>query len=1836
MDQQDQLEELLVEWGLRRQQGEEISPEELCRDCPELAAELAELISDLKATDWIEKEEDTVVNFLNQSDKSTLVTRGGLSPLPQTGMDLAEFRTRLADSGLLTQDSISELQRLYPAHDAHSFASQLVGEKKLTLFQATVLLQRRDLPLALDRYVLLDEIGAGGMGAVFKALHQRMDRIVALKILPQEALDSPDKIKRFHREVKAAARLEHPNIVTAFDAHTDKGVHFLVMSYVDGTDLAKLVRLQGPLPPAKAFDYIAQAARGLQHAHNMGIVHRDIKPANLLVDREGNVKILDMGLARMDASPSQPQPAESFDLTMAGAVMGTVAYLAPEQAIDTRDADARSDIYSLGCTLYYLLKGRPIFMEDTTYKMLIAHREKEAPDLEGDRFTPQVNRVFHRMVAKKPEDRYQSMTQLLEDLATLDIPEFSPVPHEYQAPIPTEFVETATAIDTNRDLTATAHQLAPAHKQPRWPVATFCLLALFGMALAAGFLLKVKTPHGTIILEIDQPELAGAEVLVDDEKRLTIKTGQGQEPVIVSADQKTHKLKVVKGGFQTFTQEFQVDAANDQTIRVHLDPLVQEVAANVAPPAMPTTDLSESPVASQPSDANEDNPQRRLAESIIRGGGRTVVTTSGGTRSFANLADIRPARFAVSEIEMIECKEATDADLAPAAPIYSLETLSFPGTPLTDHAMKSIKHSDAIDMLYLSGTEMSAAGVSRFAQSENVTALRAWGFPIKPTDVVGMKGLRLYEADQVFDAESVAAFAQLHSLRRIFATVNESSAPELAKLAGLTHLRDIRIDDGVCQEEAAIDAISQLKSLRYIQLWDSFTKEDAARLQELRPDLVVICPEIPAREDQSEIAQWVLDNGSTLLVWPMGKVDKVPQESFAIETIVIDSAKLSDGKQAVNLKGTIGLSTLQWDFAKNVDDALETIGTFDSLTQLEMRNADVTAAGMAHVAKLSELEYIDFRYCTSLRDDAIPFLSKLEFVRQLHLRGTPITDAAFASLGQMQSLRILDLGNCQELTGSGLTHLKSLPRLHRLQLERTNLTDEAIPYLSELKTVRVLNIANTKITPEGAAKLQAAIPQCVVLHESLDDIPWRSPDAVKSLTTPPAKADADPHRHLAESIIRGGGRALVVTSTASRHLRKPADFREARFAVCEVKLIDCPDAVDADLAPAEPIYSLDSLEFASSPLTDDALAHIKHSSAIESLYISQTKLDKPGLARFAQSENVTIARLSGLPLKPSDVAGMKRLRVYEGDVTFDAESIAALSQFKDLRSLSAGENAFSGVELAKLAGLSHLRDIWIRKGLDEEAATASLIQLKSLRHIKLEETFTPAGAARLQELRPDAIVIHPELPAREDQSKIAQWVLDQGGELDLSYSWRAEQVPSESFGIGILFLPPAKFPDGDEAIHLKGAIGVKALNWSAVKDGDVALETIGTLDSLIQLEMSGADISAAGMAHVAKLTELEYVNFSDCKSLSDEALSSLSKLEFVRLLKLGHTPITDAGLIHLSEMPSLRILELANCEGITGSGLAHLASLPRLHRLHLEGTNVTDEAIPLLSELKTVRVLNIANTQITPEGAARLQAAIPKCVVLHESLDDIPWRSPDDAAEGATSMEQAGKESYGLSFDGEDDFVVLEDFQLGPQSDSAQEGYTVEGWVSIAAALETNQTAFDFRTNQIKISAYTDASPKNVWRSVSRSIATREGVIPVGESVKLNQFVHVAGVWDGKRHTFFMNGKFFGGDRLIAEASDSNIVANLYLGRKPPHEGENLFKGVFRQFRISQGARYTQDFVPDERFQADEDTLVLYRFDEGHGDVLKDSSGHGHDAKIEGATWVKVEDHLQETNSSKP
>lgn len=332
-----------------------------------------------------------------------------------------EFLDLVRRSGLVERDQLKRVAVQLkeeaaggPITDSAVVGRRLVEAGLLSRWQCEKLLEGRHKGFFLGKYKLLDHLGTGGMSSVYLAEHLLMQRRVAIKVLPKARVQDSSYLARFLREAQAAASLDHRNIVRAYDVDNDGDVHYLVMEYVEGRDLLVMVKEDGPLDYPVAADYIRQAAQGLAHAHQAGLIHRDVKPANLLVDREGVVKILDLGLARFTGE-------DIASLTVANDenVLGTADYLAPEQALDSHGVDGRADIYSLGCSLYYILTGHPPFPDGTLPQRLMKHQRELPPSIHDERpDSPEdLEGICFSMMAKKPGDRPQSASEVSELLA---------------------------------------------------------------------------------------------------------------------------------------------------------------------------------------------------------------------------------------------------------------------------------------------------------------------------------------------------------------------------------------------------------------------------------------------------------------------------------------------------------------------------------------------------------------------------------------------------------------------------------------------------------------------------------------------------------------------------------------------------------------------------------------------------------------------------------------------------------------------------------------------------------------------------------------------------------------------------------------------------------------------------------------------------------------------------------------------------------------------------------------------------------------------------------------------------------------------------------------------------------------------------------------------------------------------------------------------------------------------------------------------------------------------------------------------------------------------------
>lgn len=526
-----------------------------------------------------------------------------------TAVDLS-FLQLLKASHLLGRRELAQVERAALssklADKPRLLAQALVQRRFLTEWQALQLLEGRQA-FFLGKYKLLDRIGSGGMGSVFKAMHCQTGELVALKVVQQDRLQNPANLVRFEREIQAVAMLKHPNVVTALEADRVGDFHFLVMEYVDGRDLNRWIKEYRNLPIAWSCECIRQAALGLEHARQMGLVHRDIKPANLIVLQEPKtgfpqIKIVDLGLARFVR-----ESGEDAELTDTGQILGTPDYIAPEQAKNTHTADIRADIFSLGCTLYRLLAGRLPFEGSSAVEKLLARYTQDPLPLRHSRaeVPPPLEAVVMRMLARDPKHRYQTPAEVAialfpfslqqeisgETVSSLS-PPLPPPKSRLQTSEPASDLGSNTqqflnmlaeraeqaggatngrpqaVVETSPWSTLPTLQSISPRVRPAAPLLPWFigsgLIVLFAAVLASWFYFARP---GSLSIDLSPGELAQANVYVDGARLFPMASGEG---VRYAVPRGAHRLRIEVPGFDPYETDLVVGSGQSVRVSPHL------------------------------------------------------------------------------------------------------------------------------------------------------------------------------------------------------------------------------------------------------------------------------------------------------------------------------------------------------------------------------------------------------------------------------------------------------------------------------------------------------------------------------------------------------------------------------------------------------------------------------------------------------------------------------------------------------------------------------------------------------------------------------------------------------------------------------------------------------------------------------------------------------------------------------------------------------------------------------------------------------------------------------------------------------------------------------------------------------------------------------------------------------------------------------------------------------------------------------------------------------------------------------------------------------------------
>lgn len=1060
-------EEKLVELLVRRddllEQGHDATPEEVCVACPELIEQYKARLESLKKTDWLFETKES-------EDDESFTTPGAATvaldapDLPTSSLSIEQFLRAITESGLMTAEEIDAFRQSVSADtasDTSSFARELIQRQKLTPYQASVLLSERSDPLLLDRYVILDTIDGGGMGIVFKALHRSMDRVVALKTLPPSALDSAEKIRRFQREVKAAAMLSHPNIVITHDAHEANGVHFLVMEYVKGKDLGKVVRAQGPLPIATAVDYLLQAARGLEHAHAQGIIHRDIKPGNLLLDPDGTVKVLDLGLARLEVSNERPVTTED-ELTADGGVMGTAAYMSPEQGVNTHNADARSDIYSLGCALYYLLTGKPPYKEDSYVSTILAHRDKPIPPLSEKRndVPEDVIAVYRRMMAKKPEDRYQSMaevTEALSDCAT-NRPEttsdsFPMARHESQD-------SAETAIKRRRT------------KAWWWSLA-ICAVAI--VLLMIVFLPKVY--------HADQADEANPKATSQNPPPLAIAPFTSQEA-------KQHQRAWAK--YLGVPVEFKNSIGMKMVLIPPGEFLMGSTEEEIAEAFSNFTPIRAS-VTKKENSFESEGPRHKVT--ITKPFYLAAYETTVG--QFGSFVDATGYKTEAEVNDEGGFGTAGDQGWKQGTQFHWRN----PGYPVTTESpVTNVSWNDAVAfcqwMSDVGGKERKydlpteaqweygcrAGSTTRWCFGDNASELKEFArcSGSSPAAV----GMKLPNSFGICDMHgNVREWCRDWYSLSYYKTCPKynPAGPRSGRervLRGGSWLIDLTsLTRSSARNARPPDKCHLNIGFRVVLLIDDKDRLAVSNLLPSGPDPLHM-------SDDRSVAEWVLEIGGKVSVLVDDEETAIQDlvylpERFHLASIDLEGIASVTDDDLSKLSNLQNLDRLCLSNTPISNAAVERLRNLESLRELFLDETPVTDDALSHLYALHNLELLSCQN-TAISDTGMNHLRRLRKLRDLYLGKTDITSAGISSLESLRNLKRLNLSQLQ-IGDEAMPVIGRMTSLTRLWLFMTNVTDSGLHHLTQLSELRELCLMGTDVSAAGVAELQRSIPACNIL-----------------------------------------------------------------------------------------------------------------------------------------------------------------------------------------------------------------------------------------------------------------------------------------------------------------------------------------------------------------------------------------------------------------------------------------------------------------------------------------------------------------------------------------------------------------------------------------------------------------------------------------------------------------------------------------------------------------------------------------------------------------------------------
>ena len=1263
----------------------------------------------------------------------------------------------------------------------------------------------------LRDYQIMIQLGAGGMGDVYKALHKRLEKFVAVKVLAIDRSRDPDAVSRFHREMKAVGKLDHPNIVRATDAGEADETLYLVMEFIDGLHLGEIVRELGVLAVADACELIRQAALGLQHAHEHGMVHRDVKPSNLMLTspagaydagpKGGLVKLLDLGLARL-----RDDGRRNDELTSTGQVMGTVDFMAPEQATDTRTVGIGADLYSLGCTMFYLLTKHPPFYEEgqsSLYLKFKAHVESPIPSLQDFRrdIPPELDAIVQRLLAKDPTDRYATPAEVAEVLArfaeTADLRALLAYARGEQPPISAR--ETAERGTVSPDSSDTRSEHPAFQDSP-----TISEMVSVDSSLVDSSLKE------TIPKDVSRyPSLADDHFTADDLPPTEV-TISGMQTVIESTPQSaTHSdAKHLRRNPRLWIAAIVISGLVFLAGRLILAPT--EYGSLQFESELGTTGNLEITV-----DGNEIQNDEFGAPIQFEVGRHTIGFARDGLQAHTGPFDVKKDETVVVRITQLEDSVAV-IQINGDDFVYIVDNES--GEPrlltpsefrerITSPAVTPIKYDDrnVAEWVISIGGQVIVLNDSRWISTE--TDL--------PSGAFSLAEISLQENPTVKD-EDLKRLSRLEKLRKL-----ELGRTRIGD-AGLEHLRSISAIQYLglghtLVTNKGLAHISEFSDLKHLGLSETFiTDAGLVHLRGLKQLEVLGLEAIEISGD--------------------GIKHLANLTSLQHLNLATNSSSDKDLESLSNLKELIDLNL---NLSHNItNDGVRYLATLTNLKVLTIMSRQLDNEGLTHFQRMEKLERLSLNH-TNISDGAVQQLSKHERLNYLNLSNTVISDASAERLGKLSKLRELHIRNTK-VTSEGVAIIeKSLPNCKIEWHGSTEPNRRAAEWALSLG-------GNVTLLIDGVY-LDAFEPT---------DLPSAGSVVVRriSLVNVPNITDAD------LEILDGLEQLLSFSAYNSNLTDEALDFLPKTTALTTIGL-SRSRLTDAGLAKLKSFPNLQVLSIAGTQITDEGLAQLASLKSLRSLDLDTTKISDAGLQHL---KKMTQLKLLDIPQTNVTAGGVIDLQaalpnckiISEFSAWYVANWVISkggriairgdewISEVADLPDENvvvikvdlSGIKTLSDERIERLAGLRHLEQLLLSESNVGDSGLAHLHKMRTLHGLYLSKTrITDKGLEHIRGNELEAVFLGETSITDDGLDLLAK-------QNDISRLWDLRLGKTKINGSSLERFTSSR---------------LSYLDLSETQITDANLKSVGKFSRLETLSLHLTEITDNGLNHLTGLSKLK-------------------------------------------------------------------------------------------------------------------------------------------------------------------------------------------------------------------------------------------------------------------------------------------------------------------------------------------------------------------------------------------